>query len=198
MNPLRGYVSFLLVLAGSSLLICALMLFSSSESIDLSKAIMVERTDSVLTDMEHSAKESLLQGASGAFLAYDDSHSVSSCQHCIEDFCQVPPSPNYCDIALCARCFRIDDARSISESGALSAFGSLVAHGFDPDFSTSFDPPSIRVSLVPGNGTKNGFALSSLTLMSDVHIAAASARYGIEGSSTIPKGTLIAYGIFDH
>lgn len=195
MNPSRGYVSFLLVLAGSALLISALMLFSRSESIDLSKAVIVERTDSVLSDMELSAKESLLEGASGAFHVYDDTHSVSSCQHCVEDFCQAPPAPNYCDAALCAGCFRIDEAKRVSESGALSAFGLLAGHGFDEDFSTSFGPPSIRVSLVPENGSKNGFAFSSVALLSDLHFQAASERYGIEGSYYIPEGALISYGL---
>ena len=194
MNLVRGYVSFLLVLAGSALLISALQLLFASGSIDLSKAIIVERTDSVLTDMERSAKEALFQGAGTGFLAYDGSHSVSLCQHCIEDFCGVPPSPNYCDPGLCGRCFRIDEAGSASESGAISAFGSLASHGFDPDFSTSFDMPSVRVSLVPENGTRNGFALSSLTVLSDLHVTAVSGRHGIEGASSIPRGTLIRHG----
>jgi len=165
---LRGYLSFILVLASLALLLSLLELEISAASMDLSRAIGVERSYGLMMNSKEVVLESARQGAVSGFKAYDATHDLSSCVHCLDAGClppAVPPPPNFCDVALCSRCFRESEAREAARVSAVANVLALSSHGFDdgrrlvsgPPF-----PPSLEIFTRPDPLAKNGFSLDGI------------------------------------
>ena len=193
---MRGYLSFVLVLASLILVFTLLELSLASNSVDLSKAISAERAYGVQMNVKESIIESAKQGALEGFNTYDSSHDLSLCKHCHDFFCapqELLPPPNVCDQSLCERCFRESDARIEAEKGAILRVVGLANHNFDNDFDIFISPAVIDSFTAADPASKNGFSLSSLRFKDDLHLRFISKKFGLSTNATVPEGFVISY-----
>ncbi len=133
---MRGYLSFVLVLASVVLILSFVQIDLSSTNFDLSKAISAERTYQVQMNVKEAVIESVRQGGMEGFLEYDSTHSHQACLRYCADMgvCTHPDTPP-CDSMMCGReCFRVSDAQMKAEESAIEKVVELSALGFDPDF----------------------------------------------------------------
>ncbi|MFH0737153.1 MAG: hypothetical protein V1827_00550 [Candidatus Micrarchaeota archaeon] len=187
---MRGYLSFLLAFAACMALLSCHALLGPSSSLDLSKAISVERAYGLQMDMKGAAMESIRQGAVSGFKSYDKNHEIGNCTHC-PGMCLPPPAPDYCDAALCGRCFIESDARAYAISGAEASLDNLRALQADGAFITSFGDLDLEVFLIPDPLSKNGFSLQYARLRDPLQIEAESGALGISAKSELPAGLVI-------
>jgi len=150
-------------------------------------------------DVKESLLESVRQGASMGYGAYDFSHDIRLCRHCPDNACAPatpldPFPPNICDDSLCSQCFRENEAREAAVSGAIGAAALLSAYQFDADFTVALSQPDVEAFLKSDPASKNGFALDYLRFRDDLRIEIESGRFDISGSSRIPKGTVVRDG----
>jgi|GEM_PF-1895672 len=190
---MRGHLSFVLVFLSVILLFHLLELQLASKDFNLSKAVAVQRIYSVQMNIKENILEASRQGAVEGFTAYDSSHDISLCRHCPDHAC-IPASPtNFCDAALCSRCFREGEAREHAEEGALLKLVSLKTHGFDPDFSSSIGDAGLSAYLKAEPLSSNGFSFSHVQFQDDVLISLSSVKFSISAQARIPGGCVI-YG----
>jgi len=187
---MRGYLSFVLALVACGVLLSCHSLLNSSSSFDLSKAISVERAYGIQMDTKEAAMESIRQGAAAGFVAYDVGHETGNCTHC-PGLCLPPPAPDYCDAALCERCFIESGARASAEGGALASLDALRGHQSDDAFAISLGKTDLEVFLEPDPLSKNGFSFSHARLRTPLWIEAGSVALGISASSELPAGLVI-------
>jgi len=199
---MRGYLSFVLVLLSAILLLSAVSVLSEARLYDLSHAVALERAYGLEMNAKECALETIRQGAAAGFNAYDASHDLPSCSHCIDHFCSPPTPidplpPNICEEGLCSGCFRESEARAFAAEGASAALALLQTYGFDEDFSVSFKdsgPGSLEAFLVPDLSVKNGVRLDSVRFREGLPLSVQSDRLGVSLSARLPKGMVINYG----
>lgn len=197
-DGVQGYLSFIVVFASLVLIFSLLEVQAASGSIDLSKAVSVERAYGVQMNAKEAAIESVRHGALYGFTEYDNSHDINLCRHCPDSFCipSVPPAapPNYCDPLLCSRCFREPDARMAAEQHAIAGLDLLRNHQFDADFELQLGQPSIEAFTRAEPLSKNGFALGHVRFRSDLAMNASSPKLGLSAYGRLPGGMVIDYG----
>ena len=192
---MRGYLSFVLAFLSLALLLSLLLLSQAADSTDLSRAIAVSRTYGVLMNMKEAVLEAARLGGEEGFASYDDSHSIASCLSCPDHFCDpLPAAPNGCDAAVCAMCFREDEARRAAEKEALAKTGMLAGCGFDDGFNSTVEDAEFEVFLKAANGTKNGYALDYGRFRKLVAVRASSRALDVAADGAIPAGLVIGYG----
>jgi len=175
-----------------------ILVVQESASLDLSKAVQIERTYGLQMNVKESIIESARQGALEGFSGYDASHDVSLCRHCPDNLC-IPPNPldpippNICDPARCEKCFREKEARKESEDGAIARLNNLKSHEFDPDFFVSIRDAEVESFLKSDPLSKNGFALDFFRFKNQCAFSVNSEKFSIESYATIPKGLVIFY-----
>lgn len=191
---MRGYLSFVLVLASVVLVFTLLEINMVSKSFDLSKAISVERAYGLQMNVKESILESARQGARDGFNTYDFTHDIKLCKHCPDSFC-LPPTPplptNYCDPLLCAQCFRESEARMESERYAVSNITTLGHHHFDSDFRVFISQPTLKAFTTNNSMAKNGFSLDYLIFDDDLRIDLVSDDFDLSAAAKIPEGVII-------
>lgn len=196
---MKGYLSFILVIASIFLFISLLLVFRSSSSVDLSKAIAVERAYGLGMNVKEAAFESVTEGAKDGFRTYDALHDVSLCKHCPDHFC-VPPTPanpappNICDAMRCSGCFREAEARESAATRAITKIRLLKSHHFDPDFTISLDEPEVEVFLLVDQLSKNGFSLDYVRFKEPMYIHVDSSKFDVKSVTRIPKGWVVSCG----
>jgi hypothetical protein len=202
---MRGYLSFVIVLVSSVLLLSLILLLSRARASDLSQAVALERAYGLEMNAKECAIESIRQGATIGFGAYDASHDLGDCSHCDDHFC-IPPTPadplppNRCDALLCSNCFREQDARSAAANGALAGLVILRGNRFDEDYNASFGdafPDDFDVFLAPDASAGNGLCIGGVRLREDLFIRVQSDKLDASLKSRLPKGTVIAHGADD-
>jgi hypothetical protein len=194
---MKGYLSFVLVFVSSLLILSLLSMSQAAGSVNLSKAVVVERTYGIQMNVKENLFEAARQGAMEGFADYDAAKDIRLCRHCPDHSCSPPadpPPPNICDASLCSRCFREDEARAEAEKGALSNISSLRSHVFDPDFEVQVGQPAFEVFLRSDPLARNGFALDFGRFRDPLGISVASKKLGISSRSEIPSGMVISYG----
>ena len=196
---MRGYVSFLLVMAGSLILIDLLAVYSASTSIDLSTAIAAERAYGLEMNVKEIVLESVRSGGSSGFSGYDRTHELRKCMHCMDHSCALPTPanplpPNRCDPVLCGDCFRESGAREAAVEGAMEMLSGLGTQDFDPDFSIEFAEAELETALGPDPLARNGFFLDSLRFRKIYRINLSSAKFGMHSESGIPGGFTVDIG----
>ena len=185
---MRGYISFVLVFVAAGILLSSYSLLAPSP--DLSRAVSVERAYGLQMNIKEAALESIRQGAIQGFSDYDEVHYLENCLNC-PGACTPPPSPNPCDVMLCAKCFREDEARASAIQGAQTQLGKLHDHQFDKAFATSISSPEIEVFLQADPLSNNGFSLSHSRLRSALEIMVESEGLEISAQSELPAGMVI-------
>ncbi|MEW6748081.1 MAG: hypothetical protein AB1295_00025 [Candidatus Micrarchaeota archaeon] len=186
---MRGYVSFVLVFLAASVMLSAYGLQSATRP-DLSRAVSAERAYGLQMDIKQSATESIRQGALEGFTLYDNAHDVDKCIHC-PGACLPPPAPNRCDPAICALCFREDEARESAISGAQDRLAALAKHSFDGQFQALITAPSMDVLLRPDPARHNGFSIDYTVLRSPLSVSVRSESLEISAFSELPGGLVI-------
>jgi len=193
---MRGYISFLLVLLASLVLLNLLELYGSSSDIDLSDAVAAERMYGLEMNVKEAIIASVRLGSVDGFSEYDTDHDVKKCMHCPDNFC-APPTPadpfppNICDKLLCDQCFRESEARNSAKDGAQMRFEALGGHQFDPDFILSFHPMEIEILLKPDPLSKNGYLLDFARFRKNCEFEISSEKFPLERKSKIPGGYVI-------
>jgi hypothetical protein len=190
---LRGYLSFILVLASLVLAFSLLDVHLALKSINFSKAVAVERTYGLQLNVKEAVAESARQGALDGFSAYDRAHDASSCRACLDHGCalMMPPA---CDGMKCAACFREDDARRAAEHEAEGKVAALSSHVFDDDFSVLISGFAPEARLRADRDAKNGFALDTVRLGEKLEIILQSQKFGISANATLPQGMVVLGG----
>jgi hypothetical protein len=202
---MRGYLSFVIVLISSLLLLSLIPLLSQARSADLGPAVAIERAYGLEMNAKECAIEAIRQGAARGFDDYNASHDLGNCSHCEDHFC-VPPTPadplppNRCDALLCSNCFREQDARSAAANGALAGLILLRANRFEGDYNVSFGdafPDDLDVFLAPDAFARNKLRVGGTRLREDLAIRVQSDKLGVSLKSRLPKGMVIGYGSDD-
>lgn len=191
---MRGYLSFVLVLVSLLLVLSLLEVREASDSSDLSKALSVERAYSVHMNVKECILEAARQGAWEGFAAYDASHDIRLCKHCLDAYCSpMPAASNRCDAVLCNRCFREDEARTEAEQQAHSRINLLRSHQFDSDFAVAIMDEEIEAFTKAEGAAKNGYVLDYLRFRQDLGIALGSGKLDVSAHAEIPRGVVIRY-----
>jgi len=117
---MRGYLSFILVLASALTMLNLVILYWQPERIDLSKAIAIERVYQAQMNVKEVVLESIRRGGMEGFALYNSSHSVLFCDPELGG----PAHPN---------CFRIEEAGNWTRAGAFYKLTSVDTKSFDDD-----------------------------------------------------------------
>jgi hypothetical protein len=193
---MRGYVSFVLVLLASLVLLDLLALYDASHETNLSDAVAAERAYGIEMNVKEAVIQSVRLGAGEGFGEYDRATDVRNCRHCPDNFC-APPTPadpyppNACDPPRCSLCFRESGARKAAIDGALETLRDLEGHRFDQDFSVSFGGAELEVLLRPDPLSKNGYSLDFARFRKKNGMNISSDKFRIDQESKIPGGFTI-------
>ncbi|HIE56406.1 MAG TPA: hypothetical protein EYP90_14745 [Chromatiaceae bacterium] len=130
---MKGYLSFVLVFASVILILGFVQADLSAGTVDLSRAISAERAYQAQMNVKEVLLEAAAQGGLRGYGAYADGRSELACVQYCPDFgeCLHPKTPP-CDMVKCAdKCFRISDAQSEAEKGAMLKMREVSAAEFD-------------------------------------------------------------------
>jgi hypothetical protein len=190
---LRGYLTFIVVLAALALVLAMLEMNLAAGDMDFSKAVAVERAYGLQMNAKEAVLEAARQGANEGFGAYDGTHSLAACRACMDHGCMamMPPS---CDVAACRACFRENEARQAAEAGAAAAVAGLAKHRFDKDFQVSIGGFACVARLRAEPAARNLFALDSISLGKRLAIGVRSDKFGVSAGAALPEGMVIEYG----
>lgn len=190
---MRGYLSFVLVLASLALLFSLLDVSLAAADRDFSRAVAVERAYGVQMNAKEAVLESARQGGMAGFGAYDQAHDLAGCAACPDHGCMLA-GPAACNAAVCQGCFRENEARQAAEEGAAAAVAGLAQHQFAGDFSASVGAFSCGARLAADPAARNLFSLDSLGLRQRVAITVRSGPLGVSANASLPQGMVILYG----
>jgi len=116
MGWMRGFISFLLVLAFVFFITVFVSSFYISSSISLSKAMVVERAYQLQMNIKENILEAIRQGAEEGYGIYSATHSKVAC---------IKKLPN---------CFKDNEAMEAAKSGAMLKLLQLSSITFDSEF----------------------------------------------------------------
>jgi len=119
---MRGYLSFVLVLASALVILNLVILHWQPQSISLANAIAVERVYQTQMNAKEVVLESIRAGGMEAFELYNKTHNVTVCQT------QGPDHP---------LCFRIEEAREWARAGSFFRLATIDTQAFDEDMEVS-------------------------------------------------------------
>lgn len=147
--------------------------------------VINERAYLVSMNAKEAIIESIRRGAIEGFNFYDSEHDLEMCVHC------PPCHPEICDPVNCQRCFRESEAMESARRSALLQLGLLGGHEFDGDFSLSIGSADIQAFSRGEPLSRNGFALDSVRVNSDIMVLVSSAKFAMDGKSKIPGGLIV-------